>query len=76
MDIYYKGKKVGTYVPDLVVNDIIFIELKCKSRLLKEDIRQFWYYLKGSKYKLGFLINFGSPDGVEMERKVCDTARK
>ena len=76
IDIYYNGKKVGTYAPDLIVNDIILIELKAKPRLTKDDIKQFWYYLKGSKYKVGYLINFGVPGGVQIIRRVYDTARK
>jgi GxxExxY protein len=76
IDIYYNGKKVGTYTPDLVVNDIILIELKAKPKLTKEDIKQFWYYLKGSKYKVGYLINFGDPSGIQIIRRVYDTARK
>jgi len=37
---------------------------------------QFRYYLKATNYKLGFLINFGSPYGVQIIRRVYDTARK
>jgi GxxExxY protein len=66
---------VGTYVPDLVVNDIIIIEIKCKPYLTKEDHKQFWHYLKSTKYRLGFLINFGNLNGVEIERRIYDTAR-
>ena len=73
--IYFKGQKIGTYVPDIIVNDIILIELKCKPKLMSEDERQFWCYLKASDYKLGFLINF-SPTGIEIKRRVYDTARK
>ena len=39
--VYFNGKKVGVYIPDLVVNGRIFIELKCKPRITKEDIKQF-----------------------------------
>lgn len=74
--IYYNNKKVGTYVPDLVVNEIIIIELKCKPKLTMQDRKQFWHYLKSTNYKLGFLVNFGNPNGVEIERKVFDEARK
>ena len=70
IDIYHRGKKVGTYIPDLVVNDIILIELKYKPSLTMQDRKQFWTYLKGSKYKLGFLVNFGNPNGVEIERRI------
>ena len=75
IDIFYNKKKVGVYVPDLVINDVIFIELKSKPIILKEDIEQFWHYLKNSNYKLGFLINFGGNNSVQIIRKVYDTAR-
>ncbi len=74
--IYFQNKKVGIYTPDLVINDIIFIELKCKPVITREDIKQFWYYLKCSNYKVGYLINFGCSDGVQIIRRVYDTARK
>ncbi len=73
--VYYEGKKVGTYIPDIVVNDAIFVELKVKPFLLKEDKEQFWYYLKNSGYRLGFLINFGVVDGVQIFRKVFDAVK-
>ncbi|MDP3042924.1 MAG: GxxExxY protein [bacterium] len=75
IDIYFKNEKVGIYIPDIIVEDRIIIELKCKPFLTKGDIDQFWKYLRGSKYKLGFLINF-SPNGLEIRRLVYDTARK
>jgi len=73
--IYFQNKKVGAYTPDIVVNDNIFIELKCKPIITRDDIKQFWYYLKCSNYKVGYLINFGSPRGVQIIRRVYDTAR-
>jgi len=74
--IYYAGEKVGTYTPDFVVSRKIIVELKAKPMIMKEDIQKFWEYLKGSDYKLGFLINFGAADGVEIIRRVYDIARK
>ena len=74
IDIYYKDQKVGTYTPDIIVNDSILIELKVKPFLTKEDDRQFWLYLRGSKYRLGFLINFGSKN-LEIKRGIYDKAR-
>ena len=74
--IYFQNRKVGTYIPDIVVNDSIFVELKCKPNITQDDIKQFWYYLKCSDYKLGYLINFGSLNGVQILRRVYDTARK
>jgi len=74
IDIYFQGEKVGTYVPDIIVANIILIELKCKPFISNQDKEQFWKYLKGSHYKLGLLINF-SPNGLYIKRVVFDTAR-
>ena len=74
IDIYFRKEKIGTYIPDIIVNNIIIIELKCKPYLTKGDIDQFWKYLRGSHYKLGFLVNF-SPNGLQIKRVVYDTAR-
>lgn len=72
--IYFQGQKVGTYVPDKIVNSIILIELKNKPFITKQDEEQFWKYLKGSDYKLGFLVNFSSKN-LQIKRIVYDTAR-
>ena len=74
IDIFFKGIKVGTYVPDKVVNKIIVIELKCKPFLVKEDEKQFWRYLKATSYRLVFLINF-DPKRLEIKRRIYDSAR-
>ena len=44
--IFFKGERVGVYVPDIIVENKILLELKCKPFVGKEDISQFWYYLK------------------------------
>lgn len=74
IDIMYKGKKVGTYVPDKVVEGKVMIEVKCKSFLKSEDKRQFWHYLKATEYRVGLLINF-SPKKLEIKRRIFDKAR-
>jgi len=58
--ISYQGEKVGIYIPDFIINNKIILELKSKPFITKEDEKQFWGYLKGSKYSLGFLVNFSS----------------
>lgn len=75
IDIYYLGEKVGTYIPDKIINDCVLMEVKCKPFLMKEDKRQFWYYLKASPYKVGILVNFG-PQKLEFVRRVYDQARE
>lgn len=75
IEIKHRNEKIGTYMPDIIVNDKILIELKVKSFFTKEDEKQFWYYLRGSNYKLGFLINFGAHK-LEIKRRIYDKARQ
>lgn len=74
INIYYESEQVGTYILDIVVDNLIFLELKSKPFLTSEDERQFWLYLKGSNYKVGLLINFGSKK-LEIKRRIYDKAR-
>ena len=60
IDILYNKEKIGVYIPDIVVNQNIMIELKSKPFITTNDEKQFWGYLKGSEYTLGFLVNFGT----------------
>jgi len=75
IDIYYQGKKIGSYVPDKIINDKVLLEIKCKLFLTKEDERQLWLYLKGSRHKLGLLVNFGS-ENLEIKSRIYDKARE
>ena len=68
--IFFKGERVGVYVPDIIVENKILLELRCKPFMSKDDIAQFWYYLKAIDFTLGFLINFGAKGGVEIIRRV------
>ena len=74
IDVYYKEKKAGVYIPDKIVNDEVLLEVKCKPILSKSDEEQFWKYLKGTKYRLGLLINFGAHN-LEIKRIICDKIR-
>jgi GxxExxY protein len=67
IDVVYDNEKIGFYIPDIVVNDKIIIEIKSKPQLTKEDEKQFWGYLKNSKYQLGFLVIF-TPSRVIIKR--------
>jgi len=69
IDVIYNNERIGVYIPDIVVNNKIIIEIKSKPFITKEDEKQFWGYLKGSEYKLGFLINFG-PGKLTIKRFV------
>jgi len=59
--VEYKGELVGNYRPDFVVENKIIIELKAVEFMPKTYEEQLAQYLKTTKYKLGLLVNFGSP---------------
>src|SRR3989338_3384879 len=75
INIFYKGEKVGTYIPDKIIEEKILIEIKCKPEITAGDEEQFWKYLKGSEYRLGLLINFG-PKKLDFKRVIFDKVKK
>lgn len=69
LKIEYEGKEVGIYEPDFIIEDKIIVELKSVLHMPKVYKQQLYYYLKGSEYKLGYLVNFGS-DKIDIERRI------
>jgi GxxExxY protein len=61
LKVYYKEKKIGDYRPDFVIDDKIILEIKATDYISKVFETQLIYYLKSTRYKLGLLVNFGSP---------------
>ena len=58
-EIYYKGKSVGSYFADLVVDKCLLVELKVLSSFNSENDAQVMNYLKASGLTVGLLLNFG-----------------
>jgi GxxExxY protein len=69
IDINYKGKLVGKYFADIVVEDLVILEIKAVESLQKIHEAQLLNYLKATKYKIGLLINFTHPK-AEIKRFV------
>jgi GxxExxY protein len=59
--ISYKGKKVGLYIPDFVVEDKVIVELKTVDFLTKVHTAQVINYLKATGYTVGLILNFNKP---------------
>ncbi len=74
IDVVYKNKKVGIYRSDFVVEDKIIIEIKALPFLGTNENKQIWHYLKGSKYRLAMLVNFGGKK-LDIHRIVYDKIR-
>ncbi|MBM4144940.1 MAG: GxxExxY protein [Nitrospira sp.] len=60
IDVKYKGKKIGTYKPDFIIDDKVILEVKVAPVITKAMTDQVFYYVKGTKYKLVLLANFGT----------------
>jgi GxxExxY protein len=69
--IFYKGRKLKKrYLPDLFVSGGIVVELKSVSALTPEHEAQVINYMRISKRRVGYLINFGPIKSVEWRRFV------
>lgn len=60
LEVKYKGQRVGLYRPDFIIDDKVILEIKAVPYLAKTMMDQMYYYVKGSKYKLVLLVNFGT----------------
>lgn len=60
IDVKYKGKKIGVYRPDFIIDDKVIVEIKSVPMITKAMQGQVYHYVKGTKYKLVLLANFGS----------------
>lgn len=56
--LHYKGKYIGAYIADLVVDNKIIIELKSVSRFTAVMEAQLLNYLRLSGLQVGCLMNF------------------
>lgn len=68
--VLYRGKEVGDFKADILVEDHLIIELKSITKITKRDEAQLVNYLKGANKKYGLLINFGT--SVVIKRKYRD----
>ena len=72
--VYFKGKEVGVYYADLVVNNLIILELKAAEHIVEEFEWQLLNYLRGTNKEVGLLLNFGKKP--EFKRKIFKNSRK
>ena len=56
--VYYKKVHIDNYIPDLLVNDRLIVEIKVVENICDEHIGQVINYLKISGCSLGLILNF------------------
>jgi GxxExxY protein len=74
LKVKYKDKDIGIYEPDFVIEDKIIVEIKSLLQMPNVFENQLYYYLKATKYKLGYLVNFGT-EKLDIRRRIYDKAR-
>lgn len=67
--VYYEGSNVGNFIADIVVNDLVIIELKSVSQIIKAHEVQLVNYLTATQKEVGLILNFGLTT-LEIRRKV------
>ncbi|MGB5894130.1 MAG: GxxExxY protein [Ignavibacteriaceae bacterium] len=68
IDVIYKGKLVGEYYSDIIVEQKVIIELKAADTICEEHEFQLINYLKATNIEVGLLLNFGKKP--EIKRKI------
>ena len=71
LKVLYKGRAVGDFVADMVVDDTVIVELKSVSKIIKAHEIQLVNYLVTTNKPVGLILNFAK-DKVEVKRKVKD----
>ncbi len=59
ISVIYKSEIVGDYIPDIIVNNSVIIELKCVEYIVEAQEAQLLNYLKATDCEVGLLLNFG-----------------
>ena len=67
LPVWYDGKQVGLYYPDLWIEGQLIIEIKAAIALAPEHDMKLLHYLSATGIDNGLLINFGS--SVQVRRK-------
>ena len=72
--VEFRGKVIGIFRADLIVNDAVLIELKACEALAHEHESQTLHYLRATRIEVALLMNFGP--SARFKRLIMDNAAK
>ena len=72
--VWFRGRKVGQYYADLIVDGVVLLELKAARALDSAHEAQLLHYLRATEVEVGLLLNFGLRP--QFRRLLCDNDRK
>ena len=67
INVYYKGKRVGEYYADIMVENKVIVELKAAEGIIIEHEAQLLNYLKATEIEIGLLLNFGKTPQIKRQ---------
>lgn len=59
ISVHYRGKVLGHFVADLVVEHVVLVELKSCRAVEPVHVAQIINYLRATQIEVGLLLNFG-----------------
>jgi GxxExxY protein len=72
--VWFRGRQVGDFVADLLIEDVVLLELKAARALEPAHESQLLNYLRATPIEVGLLLNFGPKPQVK--RLIYDNPRK
>ena len=72
--VFFRGKSVGDFRADLIVNGVVLLELKTADQIVAAHESQVLNYLRSTSLELGLILNFGPKPQVR--RLLLDNFRK
>ena len=72
--VFFRGKNVGDFRADLIVNKTILLELKTAEQIVAAHESQVLNYLRSTSIESGIILNFGPRPQVR--RLLLDNSRK
>jgi GxxExxY protein len=65
INMMYENNRVGFYVADIVVENIVIVELKAAEAICEEHEAKLTNYLRATDIEVGLLLNFGKKPSVQ-----------
>ena len=70
LNLEYRGVPIGDYIPDLIVENTLIVEIKSVSNLDPVFTAQVLTYLRLTQLRVGLLLNFNRPKLVDGVKRV------
>ena len=74
INVWFRGKQIGDFIADLIVENAVIIELKAVRAINEAHIAQLLNYIRATEIEVGLLLNFGQRP--EFKRMAFDNQRK